>query len=239
MSTRFVLAAGLTVALAVSGSPRAEELAPGVSGDLYVPQSSAPSPAVIILHGRDGVLPEWKKYAERLQQNGYVSLVLNYQTKTGRAFRVEEIRKHMPSWVETVANASSYLKSHPSVSQEKVGIIGFSLGGFVAVQSAGTIPGIDAVVVYYGGGTSTLPEYASKLPPVLIFHGERDTVVPLDRSTTLYETMKKLDRPVVLKMYPGVGHCFDCRMTHSRAFNSRAAADAEQETLKFLSTYLK
>ncbi|HYX54321.1 MAG TPA: prolyl oligopeptidase family serine peptidase, partial [Candidatus Limnocylindrales bacterium] len=65
---------------------------------------------------------------------------------------------------------------------------------------------IAAVAELFGGLAEHFIADAAKLPPVLILHGERDPVVPVDEAYKLEELLKKHSVPYDIKIYRDQGH---------------------------------
>jgi carboxymethylenebutenolidase len=87
-----------------------------------------------------------------------------------------------------------------------VGLLGFSLGGAVAVASARD-PRIGALVVFYG--FIPLDQQRARtnhLPPLLVLHGEADSTEPLRSSQDLVDLARSLGGRAELVIYPGEGH---------------------------------
>tara|TARA_Y100000588_G_scaffold130881_1_gene143423 strand:+ start:33 stop:482 length:450 start_codon:yes stop_codon:yes gene_type:complete len=127
------------------------------------------------------------------------------------------------------------IAARSEVRRSGVGVVGFSLGGYLAVSSAGHIADINAMVTYYGGGTRALTEYVSVLPPVLILRGEDDAIVPVTRGESLYQEMRAAGRTVAMETYPA-RHCFNCPA--SVRYDPWSAVDAQSRTINFLKRYL-
>ena len=56
------------------------------------------------------------------------------------------------------------------------------------------------------GGWDAKDAVRLKHLPTWVFHGDNDTVVPLEESTKMVEGLKKVDGNVQFTIYPGVGH---------------------------------
>jgi dienelactone hydrolase len=84
---------------------------------------------------------------------------------------------HYPVWVETVNAAIGFLQSRSALSPARTALVGYSLGGSVALALAARRPVFAAVVVWSGSMPDAYRD-APVLPPILIVHGERDSVIP-------------------------------------------------------------
>lgn len=55
--------------------------------------------------------------------------------------------------------------------------------------------------------------------PVLLIHGAKDPLVPVDQSTKLYEALKAAGKTVELKIYPDEGHCVNNPLGRAEIWN--------------------
>ncbi len=115
-------------------------------------------------------------------------------------------------------------------SAGKVGIVGYSWGGFLAWMAAAKLPGFACAVPYYGGG---ILDNADVVPPcpVLGHFGERDTMIPVEGVRKL---AAKHSGPQIY-IY-SAGHGFNCDQRGS--FDAPAAKLARERTLGFLRTHV-
>ncbi|SRR5579884_4072127 len=126
------------------GVSRTEVRDRGLVGTLFRPAAAAPRPAVIVVPGSGGGVPEGP--AALLASHCFVGLALAY-------FRVE----HLPPWLaeiplEYFETAIRWLRSHGTVADRPVGVMGTSRGGELALLLGATFPDIAAVVGYVPSG---------------------------------------------------------------------------------------
>ncbi len=126
-----------------------------------------------------------------------------------------------------------------------VGIVGFCMGGSVALWAAGTQP-VQAVVDFYGGGVAQsrwpgvpagLESAAHVVAPVLGLFGDHDGSIPVEQVERLRE--KLAQQPVASRVvrFADAGHAFnnDTREDH---YHPESAASAWQEMLQWFGTHL-
>ena len=131
------------------------------------------------------------------------------------------------------------LRALPAVSDGPVGLIGYSRGAFLAVSVAGSTPGVEAVVDFYGGGgggTDTLEDEVRAFPPVLILHGDADDVVPVRFAYALRDAVVAENGQAEIHVYSDVGHAFNA--PYSSTYSESAAQDAFGRTVAFLRRHL-
>jgi dienelactone hydrolase len=226
----------------------------------FEPAIAGRFPAVVLLHGADG--PEANKAlyhcaARRLAARGYRVLFVHYFGRTGGGGNGEEdlvgplrrcldgtatreeataARARFDEWTAAVRDAVDYARALPGVDRERVGLVGFSLGAYLALSVAADEDlGIRAVVEFFGGLPRQARERLRSLPPVLGFHGDQDRTVPVKEAEDLRDLLARRGRAGQVRIYKGVGHVF--RM--EGRFRWEAALDAETRTAAFLEKHLR
>ena len=211
---------------------------PEVWGDLLVPDGPGPHPAVVLLHGSKGWRPGYVEIARRFTEVGFAALVLDYYAQIGGADNLsEECLQKWDGWRQAVRDASVYLRSQPSVDGSRIALVGISRGAFLAVSVAASIPSVVAVVDYYGGrgdGAHAPEVEVGGLPPVLIIHGEADTVVPVSFAHELKAAVLDAGGEVEMHLFPGEEHGFNAFWAES--YSENAAEQAFDLTVAFLRT---
>ena len=216
-----------------------------VPGILYLPDDQAACAAVIVLHGSDGFKSNHEMIARKLAEEGFTALALTWFGGASPRSQWSEVR------AEDILQAVVFLEQLPTVDTNKLGLIGFSRGGGLALIMAALIPKTKAAVNYFGltawkGGLEEfghLPlneseplDFIRKLRcPVLSFHGEMDAVVPVDNTIELDTACKKYGVDHRYLLYPGVNHSF---IWPGDKYDRKAHQDSWDKTLRFLKTSL-
>lgn len=194
----------------------------------------APRPAVLILHGAGGFdrrLTAYHTYAAALANEGFDAYLIYYYSAADRNARSSVFAKRYEAWARLVDDVAAYVRGFPT-SNGKVGLIGFSNGGILATGASAIDPGISAAVIFYGTAPWPLQTPPQRFPPLLILHGDADTIIPVDQGRNLAALAKRLGGPADLVIYPGARHGFGIDTTDA------TGADAFQRTLAFLKTNL-
>jgi dienelactone hydrolase len=210
-------------------------LVPAVHGILEKPQAPGIYPAVIILYGSSGWRSPYISLAKELADSGFVVLVLDYYAETGRDTGQTDIASKWPQWQAMIRSAVIFLQEDSSSYKRSVALIGYSLGAFLAVSTASSIPEVKAVVDYFGGGSSKKDELESEVrnfPPLLILHGEEDKVVPVSMAYSLRDAVIAQGGEVEIIIYPKEQHAFNA--TWSPYYSETAAFDSFKRTVDFL-----
>jgi carboxymethylenebutenolidase len=130
--------------------------------------------------------------------------------------------------------AVAALRARPEVGGNKVGAIGYCMGGRLAFLSAATA-GVDAAVAYYGGGIQDQLDKAAGIQcPVLFHYAERDDHIPPAAVDKVRTAMH--GKSAEVHVYPGAMHGFNCWARAS--YHAPSAALAHGRSLQFLSTNL-
>jgi carboxymethylenebutenolidase len=218
----------------------------GADGPISVKHFPAPvmgkRPAVIILHGRQSVAQSpapYTRYAEALAAKGIDAWLVSYydqadaeaMNSSDRELRIKYFNDHLRNWSSRVHDVAGHVLAQDDASG-KIGLLGFSNGGFLAVLSAATDPRVSALVVFYGGIAGPKAEI-THLPPLLALHGDADRVIPLTTGAALVDRARALGGPAELVTYPGAGHVFDFDQTRADA------RDASERALSFMRNLLK
>lgn len=223
--------------------PEGPEIAASVSSYLsqgkpitverFEPRDGHKHPAVMIVHGSGGLFlgrTTYRETARQLARKGYVAHLVHYFDLTGtHVADLPTMRAHFASWLIVLADGLTNLSKQPNVDPDRIGMVGYSLGGFLSVSVALFDARVGAVVEYFGGLPVELHEALKSLPPTLILHGDADKIVPLDHARALEKLC--LDKKITheVRVYPGQGHFF---------FGDDGV-DAAARTYAFLDRYLK
>jgi carboxymethylenebutenolidase len=217
-----------------------DNLLPRVYGLLATPVTAGPHPGVIVLHGSAGWRPAYAEYARTLADSGFVALAIDYYAETGPDTVSAQALTLWPIWQATVRRAARWLVDQPSVGSADIGLVGFSRGAFLAVSVASSIPSVKAVVDFYGGANTrsgTVEEQVHDFPPLLILHGEADTVVPVAFAHRLRDAVMNNGGEVEMHLYPGAHHAFNG--TFSPTYSREVAEDSFKRASEFLKRRLR
>jgi len=129
---------------AVPGVSRTQVRDQGLVATLFRPDGTAPRPAVVVVPGSGGGVPE--AAAALLASHGFVGLALAY-------FRAEHLPQALAEIpLEYFDNAIRWLGVHEAVAGRPVGVMGGSRGGELALVLGATFPDVKAVVGYVPSG---------------------------------------------------------------------------------------
>jgi carboxymethylenebutenolidase len=219
---------------------------------LVVQPAGAPRGGVVVLQEAFGVTPHIEDIANRLADEGWLAVAPSLFHRNGSPVFAydadhQEIMPYVAalsveSVLEDVDSAVDEMRSH-GLSDNRVGAVGFCLGGSAALLAAANRP-IAAAVTFYGTG---ITDGAFGGPPLtelvrqvkgawLGLYGDMDDYIPVDQVDALEQAAKDAPEYAELHRYPEAGHGFNCDARPS--FNPEAAADAWKRTLAFFETTL-
>ncbi|MDR7040392.1 carboxymethylenebutenolidase [Methylobacterium sp. BE186] len=182
---------------------------------------SAARPAVLLLHGADGLTfaDGYRLAARTIAGSGYHVAFPHYLDRTDdRRVAYSRLRQDFPLWAATVRDGVSWLASQPGVDARRLGIVGVSLGAALAFEVAGSDARVKAIVDYFGPLPEGLAARQPRLPPTLILHGASDPIVPVAQANAIERLLKQQGTPYEICIYPGQGHGF----TGTAQFDSAA-----------------
>lgn len=211
--------------------------------DIYcVPPASGAHPAVIVLHAavpRGYGNEELAGQCRELAAAGYYTMFLEYYSQagparpgdrpvTGRDFAAW-VNENFPVWTREVTDGIDTLSQNPAVERDRIALMGYSLGAFLALAVGASEGGrVAAIIEYYGGMNNSYVPMAANMAPTLILHGSADSTVPVRYAYELDALLTRYNRPHEMKIYSGAGHGLD----------AKTRADAWQKSLDFLRRYL-
>ena len=182
-------------------------------GILVRPYGPGPFPAIIISHGRGGNAEGFSRTkAEEFAKWGLVTIAVDYSfANTGSnpsddGSSKENLRRAM--------KCLGILRDQSYVDHNRIAAYGNSMGAFVTIALA-AVPhsGLKADIITAGGIYDQAPyavpnaDLAEKIRiPMLILHGEKDNVVPPERSEALKAILDKNKVENERVLYPGQGH---------------------------------
>jgi carboxymethylenebutenolidase len=212
-----------------------------VQGVLYTPAGKGPFPGIIVIHEWWG-LSDWvKDQASKLSDQGYVTLAIDlYRGKVATSPELaHELMNGLPEdrAKRDLHAAFEYLSSQSNVKKDRIGSIGWCMGGGFSLDVALQEPTLRAVVINYGHLVTDPQSLKQINASVLGLFGAHDQgITP---SVPKFESsLKELGKSVDITVYPDAGHGFE-NPINKDGYRPEDAADAWQRTVKFFAATLK
>jgi len=213
-----------------------------VQGILYTPSGKGPLPALIVIHEWWG-LNDWvKDQASKLADQGYVALAVDlYRGKVATTPEMaHEIMRGVPEdrAKRDLHAAFEFLASQPNVKKDRIGAIGWCMGGGYSLDVALQEPTLAADVINYGH-LATDAEALKKInAPILGLFGGQDRGITPGDVHKFEQAMKQLGKKIDIKIYDDAGHGFE-NPNNKEGYRPEDTADAWKRTVDFLAVTLK
>jgi len=208
-----------------------------VSAYLAVPDSAGPHPALVVIHEWWG-LNDWvKEQAQKFAEQGYVALAPDlYRGKVANdPDMAHELSRGLSQdqGVRDLKAAFDYLASRPDVRHDKIGSVGWCMGGGYSLQLAVNESKLAACVVNYGSMPTDKDAIERIQAPVLGNFGAEDHGISPAAVQAFESAMKAAGKSIDVKEYEGAGHAFE-NPNNKNGYREAAANDAWARTLAFL-----
>ncbi|GAC1303858.1 MAG: dienelactone hydrolase family protein [Vulcanimicrobiaceae bacterium] len=226
------------------------------------PKNAGPStPAVVVVQHIWGVDAQIRDVVRRFAKEGYIAIAPDLYTGLGAPsgdgltdykIFVPTAQKLADATVDgDIVAAANFIRGGAGGKREKIAVIGFCMGGSIALrQAVDSAAAFGAAAVYYGkvrydtagnsdGAITPMAlAYADEIAtPLLGSWGARDTGILAADVQALDGRLSALKKPHDIKIYDEAGHAFfdDTRSSYVPS----AAADAWTRTLAWFGTHLK
>ncbi len=223
------------------------------------PSAGADFPAIIVIQEAFGVNRHIEKVCDQIAAEGYVAVApalfhrehpnpkLGYgdedvalRNRYMGALRDDEI-------IEDINQVVIWTQSDQfrRTNGQKIGIVGFCVGGRIAYLAATSCPGLSAASVYYpgrtlipfGDGPAPIDRTSQIKIPVMGNFGGKDENPSPDDVAKIEAALKSAGVTYDFKSYPDAGHGFNCDERGS--YNEAAAKDAMSRTLSFFKQHVQ
>ena len=213
----------------------------GTKTDAYLATpASGKGPGIVVIQEWWGLVGHIKSVADRFAAEGFSALApdlyhgqsANEPDEAGKLFMALNIGQAE----KDLKGAAAHLAQHSST--QKLGAVGFCMGGQLALFAATLNPTIGAAVDFYGIHPNVNPDYAKLSGPVLGLFAEKDGFVTPQTARDVDTAIKKAGKQSEIHIYPNVDHGF-FNDERPDVYNKPAAEDAWRRTLSFFRSNLK
>jgi len=216
-----------------------------IGGYIARPATPGRYPALILLSGIGGMLPQYRVVADQFAEAGIVGVGLDWMER--------EKDPGDPIVMQDIDACARYLKEQDYVDPDQIVLGGYCRGGTLALLGLGQLPHFSAGIIFHGAinydrnrpapydmsyekrpvePTELVEKYDM---PLLFLHGASDTVVPPEHVYRFLDRLNELEKTFELKMYSGTGHAFTLYgEAGGRWWHQEHAEDAFRETVLFL-----
>jgi carboxymethylenebutenolidase len=236
MSPALADAAGADTALIHVGPAEA-----GTSAFVAWPAGKNPAPVIVVVHEWWGLNGQIRSLARRLAQEGYIAIVPDLYH--GRVADDPEYAHELSRGVDEdkavvdLDAAARWVLSQPRGARQRLGVVGFCMGGRLSQLFALHNPQVRAAVMFYGLPVTDPVKLASLSAPLQGHFGAEDRGIGADQVDALRKGLAKAGKAGDVYVYAGAGHAF---MNDSRpSYHPDAARQAWARMLQFFQKYLK
>jgi carboxymethylenebutenolidase len=210
--------------------------------EVFHPAGTRNGGAIVVAHGSDGMAEPWadliRGYATELAGQGFSAFIPSYFAKTGTVpgpSVFSQLPAKLPLWVEAVSDAVAHVKAVPGISAERVGLLGFSLGGHICLRLRGSTK---VLVEFFAPELRQLGGLGApqpRTPHVQIHHGLADLLVPFSETQAVVAALKHEGTAPEVFTYEGAGHGF----AGADPNNATARRSSKGRTLAFFEKHLQ
>jgi carboxymethylenebutenolidase len=208
-------------------------------GHLALPDAPGPHPGVVVIHEAYGLTENIRDITNRFADEGYAALAVDLFGSRNKAVCMARYMAGMLGGsvnrfgIADLKKALTHLATLPEVDSERIGAIGFCMGGAFAIAWACTDDRLKAIAPFYAANPRPL-DAVERACPVVGSYPEKDFSASSARA--LDEALERHGIAHDIKIYPGAGHSFfDDR---SRAHHKASAADSWARVLRFFEEHL-
>lgn len=210
------------------------------------PKDSEKHPGIFVFHEAFGVNSYIRTIAERLAEEGFISIAPELFHRTVKGFEgsyndFESTHVHIQALTiegltADIISVNEWLRDQKLLLHNEIASIGFCMGGRVSFL-ANTLITLKAAVSFYGGGIPALLDRVTGIQaPMLMFWGGLDKHIDENQINTVMAALKIKNKNYVNVVFSNADHGFFC---HERSsYNPNASKQAWALTTEFLNSYL-
>jgi carboxymethylenebutenolidase len=207
---------------------------------LALPEGDGPFPALVIIHEIFGLNDNMRAIAGRFAEQGYAALAVDLFAGQNRAICMARFMADMNlnsldhPGIRDLKTGLTWLAEQPYVDPERLGAVGFCMGGSFAIAWACTDQRLKAIAPFYG--RNPRPEEAvRRMCPVVGSYPDPDFTTAAGKK--LDEILDTCDVAHDIKIYKGAKHSFFNDTNHA-SYDPAASADAWQRILVFFREHI-
>ncbi len=218
---------------------------------MSLPDGPGPHPGVIVIPGGRGLGNFTPDFARRLAAAGYAAIAPNMYHRDDPTVQDESPfakigRLRDDTVIKDVNTSIRHLSTLPMVRGNRIGIVGFCMGGRVAYLMATVNPAIKAAGLFYpwhimepwGEGPSPWDRTPSLNCPVAGFFGEDDQLSTVEEAKKIDAELTRQGKFHEFHYYPGAPHTF-MDNTSPQSYRPGASRDSWEKLLDWFQKYLR
>lgn len=225
---------------------------------LVRPASAGPHPAVIVWMEIFGVNAHIRDVTERVAREGYVALAPNFFHRTapdievgydeaGMAAGMAELHRLKADQMIADARAAlAFLRARPDVRGDRIGAMGFCIGGHMTYLAAAETD-VAAAASFYGGGIAApqgpgggpapIQRTAKIAGRILCLFGGKDALIPQPQVDAIRQALADAGTRHEVVVYDGADHGFFC--DQRATYHTASAQDAWERVKRLFAETLR
>ena len=236
-------------------NPTNTQISKTLAGYAAHPKGQGPFPGMVVMMEAYGITGHIKGVCERLAAAGFLAVapdifhgeVISYTDTDKVMAKIPTLNDQQI--LKEIGETLDWLGLQKNVDPQRLGIIGFCMGGRHAFYASCRYPErLKAAVGFYGGGIAAegSKDRFGRTPPIaeadkleasiFLGYGADDQGIPPAEHARVAEKLSTLKKRYTLAVYPGAGHAFLCEERANYA--PAVAARAWPEAIEFLHTEL-
>ena len=212
-----------------------------LEGFFVRPEGEGPFPGLVVIHEIFGLTENTKHWAQRFAGEGYATLAVDLFAGRNRAVCMFSMISGMVfrslnhQGIQDLRITLNFLEGQPGVDRERVGAVGYCMGGSLAIAWACTDNRLKAIAPYYA--TNPKPQEALKrLCPVVGSYPGKDFTAKPGQQLDMVLDQYGIAHDV--KIYLNAKHAF-CSEDRPNAYDHDAAEDSWEQVLAFFSEHIQ
>jgi carboxymethylenebutenolidase len=206
------------------------------------PAGESSYPAVIVVQEWWGLTDHIRDVAQRLAGRGFVALAPDLYsgkvTKDPNLASAWSAALDREQAIRMLLGTLRFFKEKEPIYAEHIGVIGFCMGGSLALLLACRAPELKAAIAFYGDAPDPIDQLSKIRCPVLFVAAGKDKWINEAKVRTLEEAFERYGVQGEVRVYPEADHAF-FNDTRPEVYNAPAAQDAWIRSLGLLSRTLK
>lgn len=209
--------------------------------------ASGTGPGVLVIQEWWGLVPQIKAVCDRLANEGFTALAPDlYHGDIAEHTEMDKAGQLMSSLppdraARDMQGAIDFLLRHDAVTGDKVGVVGFCMGGMLTLVIAAVAGDkVGAAAPYYGAplDPSSAPDWSNLSAKVRGHFAENDDFFGPEPVKALERQLKDMGKDVTFEIHPGTGHAFANEEDALGTYNAAEADKAWADTLDLLRSTL-
>ncbi len=227
---------------------------------MAIPDGGGQHPAVIVFEEIFGVNAHIRQVTERVAKEGYVAIAPDYHHRawpygTQLPYNTEGMQRGMAvipkltveGLSADIAATIAHLRTRKEANVDRLGAMGFCIGGHAAYFAAATVP-LRATPSFFGVGipTSGLGPPAPTVTrskdikgKILCLFGAQDPMIPAAQVEQIERALTEAHVRHEIVTYPDASHAFFCEVRERGSYKEAAAKDAWERVKKLFAAELK